>query len=113
MSEVPMIKWKRSQADEKAIERINGNAERWHQATEAVTPESSDNVNHPTHYTSHPSGIEAIEVTRWLSFDLGNSVKYILRFSAAQPKGGQPNIEDLKKARWYLDDEIKRLEGLK
>ena len=66
-----------------------------------------DRVNHPKHYTSHPSGIECIEVTRWMNFNLGNVVKYVWR---SAEKGA--TIEDLEKARWYLDDEIKRLKGL-
>lgn len=64
-----------------------------------------DMVNHPPHYTSHPSGIECITVTEHMSFCLGNSVKYIWR---AGEKGDK--IEDLKKARWYLDREIQKLE---
>lgn len=67
----------------------------------------NDPVNHPAHYTSHPSGIECIEVTRWMNFNLGNAIKYIWR---AGNKGNA--LEDLKKARWYLDDEIKRREDL-
>lgn len=66
----------------------------------------NDPVNHPAHYTSHPSGIECIEITRWMNFNLGNAIKYIWR---AGNKGNA--IEDLKKARWYLDDEIKRRES--
>lgn len=66
-----------------------------------------DPVNHPRHYTTHPSGIECIEITRWMNFNLGNAFKYIWR---ADNKGA--TIEDLKKARWYLDDEIARLEKL-
>lgn len=65
-----------------------------------------DNVNHPPHYTSHPSGIECIQVTEHMSFCLGNVVKYIWR---ADEKGA--SIEDLKKARWYLDREIKLREA--
>lgn len=68
--------------------------------------DATDPVNHPKHYTSHPSGIECITVTEWMSFNLGNCVKYIWR---AGLKGYQ--LEDLKKARWYLEREIKRLEG--
>jgi len=68
---------------------------------------NSDPVNHPAHYTSHPSGVECIEVTRWMNFNLGNAIKYIWR---AGNKGNA--LEDLKKARWYLDDEIKRREDL-
>ena len=65
-----------------------------------------DPVNHPAHYTSHPSGIECIQITRWMNFNLGNAIKYIWR---AGNKGNA--LEDLKKARWYLDDEIKRREA--
>ena len=66
----------------------------------------NDPVNHPAHYTGHPSGIECIEITRHMSFNLGNALKYIWR---ADHKGNA--LEDLKKARWYLDDEINRREG--
>lgn len=69
-----------------------------------------DQVNHPTHYTAHPSGIEAIEITRHMNFNLGNAIKYIWR---AGLKNQDKHIEDLKKAVFYLNDEIKRLEGLK
>ena len=65
----------------------------------------NDFVNHPPHYTSHPSGVECITVTEHMNFCLGNSVKYIWR---AGEKGDA--ITDLRKARWYLDREIARLE---
>ena len=65
----------------------------------------SDPVNHPRHYTSHPSGVEAITVTEHMNFCLGNAVKYIWR---AGKKGDA--ITDLRKSRWYLDREIARLE---
>lgn len=65
-----------------------------------------DAVNHPKHYTSHPSGVECIQITRHMSFNLGNVIKYLWR---ADEKGAP--LEDLKKARWYLDDEIKRREA--
>lgn len=63
-------------------------------------------INRPDHYFS--SGIEAIDVIEayGLGFNLGNSVKYILR---AGSKG--PAAEDLRKARWYLAREIASLEG--
>lgn len=63
-----------------------------------------DNVNHPKHYTAHPSGVECIEITEHMNFCLGNAVKYIWRASL---KGKE--LEDLKKARWYIDREIARL----
>lgn len=62
-------------------------------------------VNHPKHYNKHPSGIECIEITRHMNFNRGNAVKYIWR---AGDKGNE--IEDLEKAKWYLEDEIKRLQ---
>lgn len=60
-------------------------------------------VSHPRHYTSHPSGIEAIEICQYMSFCLGNVMKYIWR---ADLKNNA--LEDLAKARWYLDREIWR-----
>ena len=62
-----------------------------------------DAVNHPKHYTSHPSGVECIQVTEHMSFNLGNAIKYIWR---ADEKGKA--VEDLRKARWYIDREIER-----
>ena len=65
-----------------------------------------DLVNHPPHYTNHPSGIECIEITRHMNFNLGNVVKYIWRTGL---KGDNKiPIQDLEKAAWYLNDEIKR-----
>jgi len=64
-----------------------------------------DTINHPEHYTKHPSGVECIEVTEHMNFCLGNAIKYIWRH--ADKNNG---LEDLKKARWYVEREIKRLE---
>jgi heme exporter protein D len=64
-----------------------------------------DLVNHPPHYTGHPSGVECITITEHMGFNLGNTVKYVWR---ADLKGDA--IEDLKKARWYLDREIAKRE---
>lgn len=66
----------------------------------------NDPVNHPKHYTSHPSGVECITVTEHMNFNLGNAMKYIWR---AGDKGNM--IEDLKKAQWYLTREIVRIGG--
>lgn len=66
----------------------------------------SDLVNHPEHYTSHPSGVECITVVEYMTFNAGNAVKYLWRNGL---KDGNPSIQDLKKARWYLDREIGRL----
>jgi hypothetical protein len=67
-----------------------------------------DQVNHPSHYMAHPSGIEAIQITRHMNFNLGNAIKYIWR---AGLKNEGKHIEDLKKAIFYINDEIKRIEG--
>lgn len=65
----------------------------------------NDNVNHPVHYTKHPSGIECIQITEHMGFNLGNALKYIWRCDLKADA-----IEDLKKARWYLDREISKRE---
>lgn len=67
-----------------------------------------NSVNYPAHYTSHPSGVECITVTEHMTFNLGNAVKYIWRHGL---KPTADAVEDLKKARWYLDREIARLLG--
>ena len=66
----------------------------------------SDPISHPPHYTEHPSGVECITVTEHMNFCVGNAVKYLWR---AGLKGDA--IEDLKKARWYIDREIARRSG--
>lgn len=67
----------------------------------------TDAVEHPAHYTSHPSGVECITVTEHYGFNIGNAIKYLWR---AGLKSADP-IEDLKKARWYVDREIARVEA--
>lgn len=67
-------------------------------------------VHHPPHYTSHPSGVECIEITRHMNFNLGNVVKYVWRSGL---KDGVVPIQDLEKAAWYLNDEIERRKNTK
>ena len=62
-----------------------------------------DVVNSPPHYTEHPSGIECIQVTEHMGFNLGNAIKYIWRCDLKKDA-----IEDLKKAEWYIDREIQK-----
>ena len=64
----------------------------------------SDAVNHPSHYTEHPSGIECIEVTEHMSFCIGNAIKYLWRADLKHDDA----TEDLKKAAWYINREIER-----
>jgi hypothetical protein len=66
-----------------------------------------DNVNHPKHYTNHPSGVECIQVTEHMNFCLGNAMKYIWRADEKHDA-----VEDLQKAKWYIEREIyKRTNG--
>lgn len=64
---------------------------------------SNDLINHPKHYTNHPSKVECIAITEHFNFCLGNVIKYIWR---AEEKS-KP-LQDLLKAKWYLDREIER-----
>lgn len=57
-------------------------------------------VNHPSHYTAHPSGVECVELAEHLCFNLGNALKYVWR---AGKKGAKQ--VDLEKALWYVDRE--------
>lgn len=66
----------------------------------------NDNVNNPAHYTNHPSGVECIQITEHMGFNLGNAIKYIWRADLKNSAN-----EDLKKAAWYIDREIKRRES--
>ncbi len=72
-------------------------------------PKKKDAVNNPAHYTD--GKIEVIDFIedKKLGFCLGNTVKYISRAGKKDPS---KHIEDLEKARWYLDREINRLKGL-
>lgn len=74
----------------------------------------NDQVNHPKHYTSDPSGIECIDVTRHRNFNIGNAIKYLWRAGLKEDKDRKlidKQIEDLNKTVWYLVDEIHRLGG--
>lgn len=78
--------------------------------------ETKDNVNHPEHYCSHPSGIECIEVARHYCFSIGNAIKYLWRAGLkkdASLADNQKEIEDLEKAIWYINDRIKSLKYYK
>jgi len=68
----------------------------------------ADMVNHPPHYKNHPSGIECITITEHFNFCLGNAIKYIWRAGLKNAP-----LEDLKKARWYLDREIQMVEDMR
>lgn len=76
----------------------------------------TDSVNSPKHYTSHPSGVECIEITRHYCFAIGNAIKYLWRAGLKSEEGMSDidkEIEDLKKAKWYIDDRIAQLEDIR
>lgn len=72
----------------------------------------TNNVNHPQHYTSDPSGIECIQITRYRDFNIGNAIKYLWRAGLKQESSKDmvdKTIEDLEKAIWYINDEINKI----
>lgn len=64
---------------------------------------TTDNINHPAHYEAAGYLVQPIDVTEGLPFCLGNAVKYLAR---AGKKNGSPEVEDLKKARWYIERQM-------
>ncbi|MEU5577802.1 DUF3310 domain-containing protein [Streptomyces huasconensis] len=79
-------------------------------APEEASVKPDDSVTHPSHYTWLPNGVEVIDITEHMNFNRGNAVKYMAR---AGRKSRTTELEDLKKARWYLDREIHRMENAK
>ena len=72
-----------------------------------------ERVNHPDYYNRHPSGVECITIIRHYNFNVGNAIKYLWRQGLKTEEGmtdKEKQIEDLKKAMFYIADEIKRLE---
>lgn len=78
------------------------------QCAEIEEVRQDSNVSNPKHYTSHPSGVECIEITRHHDFAIGNAIKYLWR---AGLKDSDNEIQDLEKAAWYIQDKIKQLKG--
>ena len=76
-------------------------------ATLDIDDVPEDVVNHPSHYTSHPSGIECIQITEHMGFNLGNALKYIWRADLKHDDAS----EDLNKALWYIKRELEKRNG--
>ena len=76
--------------------------------SDAPQPQSdiTDPINHPPHYTQHPSGVECITITEHYNFNTGNAIKYLWR---AGLKDGTDAASDLRKAAWYVQREIERV----
>jgi Protein of unknwon function (DUF3310) len=84
--------------------------------SDAVSTEPTEEINHPKHYNLHPAGIEAIEVIEHFTFNVGTAAKYLWRAGLkVSPNGDERDarIRDLKKAAWYIDREIDRLNAEK
>lgn len=65
--------------------------------------QANDPVNHPPHYTAHPSGVECITITEHFPFCVGNAIKYLWRAGLKDDA-----MQDLEKAKWYVEREIAR-----
>lgn len=71
-----------------------------------MSEKPNDPVHHPKHYTSHPSGVEAITICEHMGFNVGNAMKYLFR------AGLKSNLkEDLRKSIWYIQRELSRIEA--
>lgn len=76
----------------------------------------ANDVDHPKHYNSHPSGVECVDIAEQYNFNVGNAIKYLWR--AGLKTLGQVDSErhgtedaalvDLRKAAWYINREIER-----
>ena len=69
----------------------------------------TEQVNHPKHYNSHPNGIECIYIIRHYTCDIANAIKYLWRAGLKPDMGkedAEKEIEDLKKALWYINDYV-------
>lgn len=97
-------KWWNSPSALKRIPPLAEGAEHPSRSRAASSLRAADPVDHPAHYTDHPSGVECITVTEHMNFNVGNAVKYLWR---AGRKGDA--LTDLRKAAWYVNREIERL----
>ena len=97
--------------NKRKIQQYTGTME-YNEIQEDMANKTNDMVNHPKHYTSHPSGVECIEITRHYCFSIGNAIKYLWRAGLKAEQGmqdKQKEIQDLEKAIWYINDRIKQL----
>jgi hypothetical protein len=97
--------------NKRKIQQYTGTME-YNEIQEDMANKTNDMVNHPKHYTSHPSGVECIEITRHYCFSIGNAIKYLWRAGLKAEQGmqdRQKEIQDLEKAIWYINDRIKQL----
>jgi len=101
--EVEGVEWKLQASEKNNAEAMAEVVHKLSQGKAKLRKEKpkADMVNHPPHYTSHPSGVECIQITEHMGFNLGNALKYIWR---ADLKGSA--VEDLEKAVFYINREL-------
>lgn len=84
------------------------------EAKPSQTPVAAEQVNHPSHYSwlKDLCGVEPIEICRCFDFSIGNALKYLMRKGKVDgdKTEKEKRIEDLRKAVFYIEDEIRRLE---
>jgi hypothetical protein len=75
--------------------------------------DENERVNHPRHYNKHPAEIECIEVVEHMTFNVGSAIKYLWRNGLKDIIGDSKaaQIEDLKKAIFYIEREIQLIEN--
>lgn len=73
-----------------------------------ATKNAGELVVHPTHYNSHPSGVECIDIIRHMTFNSGSVFKYLWRNGL---KDGNPKEQEMRKALFYMLDELYRVTG--
>ena len=96
-------------------EKMKADIENLNAIRKELVKKQDEKVSHPSHYTwlKELCGIEVIDITRHLDFDMGNALKYLLRAGKKSEEGysdKEKEIEDLKKAVFYIQDKIKMLE---
>ena len=81
---------------------------RWKYGSTTEVVITNDPVNHPSHYTKGKIEVADFIADQKLNFDRGNAVKYVCRAGSKDP---DKEIQDLEKAIWYINHEIKMLKG--
>lgn len=99
--------------NDRTFEELQSWFEHWYQLefVEEIFPEpvkTNDPVNHPSHYTKGKIEVADFIADQKLNFDRGNAVKYVCRAGSKDP---EKEIQDLEKAIWYINHEIKMLKG--
>ena len=95
-------------------EKMKADVENLNAIRKELAKKQDEKVSHPSHYTwlKELCGIEVIDITRHLDFDMGNALKYLLRAGKKSEEGytgKEKEIEDLRKALFYIQDKIKML----